>query len=418
MKDRNENRPGYKKTKLGWIPEEWNSTVLRDICGQPLSGFSVNGFKRPATQGEKGVLKLSCIQNGRFVPNQNKFVDNDGVALLKTSVRKNTILISRSNNDDLVGAVCFVDRDYPDLFLPDLLWEVSSKSKKNVHLRWLTYLLASQPFRTRILARANGTSGTMKKITKPSFLGIRILFPPLPEQKKIAEILSSWDAAIEQTRRWIDAKKRRKKGLMQQLLTGKIRLAASAPHNGWKSIRAGDLFKVRSKKNHGHLPVLSVTQDVGVVERDSLERKIESSKTNTNSYKLVEPGDFVISLRSFQGGLEYSNIRGVVSPAYHVIHPSREISPLFYKYYFKSYDFIGHLAVAVIGIRDGKQVSSGDFSFMHLPYPPIDEQVAIAAVLQTADDEINQLEAKLKALEKQKRGLMQKLLTGEIRVAA
>jgi type I restriction enzyme, S subunit len=111
---------------------------------------------------------------------------------------------------------------------------------------------------------------------------------------------------------------------------------------------------------------------------------------DTEGYKLVTPGNFIISLRSFQGGLEYSNYRGLVSPAYTVIEPIIRILDDFYRQYFKSYDFIGHLAVAVIGIRDGKQISYSDFSFLKLPYPPIEEQ--------------------------QKQGLIQQLLTGKVRV--
>ena len=139
---------------------------------------------------------------------------------------------------------------------------------------------------------------------------------------------------------------------------------------------------------------------------------------NTASYKLVVPGNFVVSLRSFQGGLEYSSHRGLVSPAYTVLTPKTPICPEFYKHYFKSYEFIGRLAVAVIGIRDGKQVSYNDFSFLRIPVPPIDEQRQIAKVLDVAKAGEAVHQNYLQGLLKQKRGLMQKLLTGQVRVAA
>lgn len=137
---------------------------------------------------------------------------------------------------------------------------------------------------------------------------------------------------------------------------------------------------------------------------------------STEGYKLVEPGDFIISLRSFQGGLEYSEYRGLVSPAYTVLKPILKIDEQFYKFYFKSYDFIGHLAVAVIGIRDGKQISFDDFSALRLPCPSLAEQQAIATVLSKADNELKLYEQRLAALQLQKKGLMQKLLSGEVRV--
>ena len=124
----------------------------------------------------------------------------------------------------------------------------------------------------------------------------------------------------------------------------------------------------------------------------------------------------MISLRSFQGGLEYSYYRGLVSPAYTVLKPKKPISEEFYKQYFKSYDFIGHLAIAVIGIRDGKQISYDDFCTVKIPYPTIEEQTAIAEVLQTAEKEIELRKAKAEKLKEQKKGLMQQLLTGRVRL--
>jgi type I restriction enzyme, S subunit len=184
--DRNENRPGYKKTKVGWIPDEWDVVRLKDICRQPVSGYSLRGADRPAKQGEYGVLKLSCIQNGQFEPSENKLVEGQAVTKLKTPVRKDTLLVSRSNTDELVGAVCFVDRDIPNIFLSDLIWEVSAFNKSDIYIRWLVYLLCSDYYRAQLVDRANGTSGSMKKITKPGFLGLNIPLPLGPEQKKIA----------------------------------------------------------------------------------------------------------------------------------------------------------------------------------------------------------------------------------------
>jgi type I restriction enzyme S subunit len=136
----------------------------------------------------------------------------------------------------------------------------------------------------------------------------------------------------------------------------------------------------------------------------------------TTSFKLVEPGNFVISLRSFQGGLEHSDYRGLVSPAYTVLRATREIDARFFRHYFRSADFIKRLSVAVIGIRDGKQVSFQDFCSIKIPFPPIAEQQAIAAVLDEGERELALLRDHAAIFKKQKRGLMQKLLTGQWRV--
>jgi len=247
--------------------------------------------------------------------------------------------------------------------------------------------------------------------------------PPEEEQRVLADVFDKWDHSIDLTENLIAAKQERRTWLMHQLLTGKRRLSGfgkPAPDGGtpegWQTPKTDAIFRNISKKNCPGETVLSVTQDAGVVARDSLERKINMSHENTHTYKLVEPGDFVISLRSFQGGLEYSRYRGLVSPAYHVIRPKVKICDDFFRLYFKSNEFIQRLAIATIGIRDGKQISFEDFAFMKIPVPPLDEQQKIAAVIDTADRELDLLRFQLDALRDQKKGLMQQLLTGKLRV--
>ena len=244
----------------------------------------------------------------------------------------------------------------------------------------------------------------------------KLVIPTRLEQNKIADILSLWDTAIAKQTALIEQLTLRKRGLMQQLLTGKKRLKGF--EGEWKRIKAGEIFKSISVKGNGSEVLLSATQEHGVIPRDQLEGRVTMPTGNTNSFKLVEVGDFVISLRSFQGGLEYSEHRGIVSPAYTVLKPIIEIDKSFYRYYFKSAEFIGHLAIAVIGIRDGKQISYEDFCFVKIPYPNIKEQKTISSVLLQADKEIEIQKQKLAAMQAQKKGLMQVLLTGKKRVRA
>lgn len=259
-----------------------------------------------------------------------------------------------------------------------------------------------------------GGGTNISNLSQSILAEIEIPSPPLPEQRKIADILTTWDEALTQLDALIEAQERRKKALMQQLLTGRRRLK---PHGvSIKHLKASEIFTNRSERNTGALPVLSVTQDQGIVLRSSLERRIAHDEDNINTYKVVRAGDYVISLRSFQGGLEYSEVTGAVSPAYHVIRPIKEIDQSFYRHYFKSTDFISRLAIATIGIRDGKQISFTDFGFIKLPYPAIEDQKRIGAILDTADQQLTLFRAQRSALDQQKRGLMQRLLTGQIRV--
>lgn len=251
-------------------------------------------------------------------------------------------------------------------------------------------------------------------INKSQFESIKLLRAPLPEQKAIAHILGLMDEAINKNNQLIAQKELRKKWLMQNLLTGKKRLKGFG--GKWKKEGAGEIFKSITIKGFSNEELLSATQDRGMIPRDMLEGRVTMPTTGTEGFKLVEKGDFVISLRSFQGGLEYSHYRGLVSPAYTVLKPKKKINEEFYKQYFKSYDFIGHLSIAVIGIRDGKQISYDDFCTVKIPYPPHEEQTTIAQVLKAADKEIQLLKQKSEKLKEQKKGMMQVLLTGKVRV--
>lgn len=284
------------------------------------------------------------------------------------------------------------------------------KAKDYTDTTWLYFKLVDLKLNRYATGQAQpGLS--VKNLENISFIAPRCAL----EQKKIAQILSTWDNAISATERLLENSQQRKKGLMQQLLTGKKRLPGF--EGEWQWLRANEVFRTVSKKNNGdHEELLAVTQDQGVLPRSLLERRVVMPDGSTSGYKLVVPRNFIISLRSFQGGLEYSEYRGLVSPAYTVLEPTREINDAFYKQYYKSYDFIGHLAVAVVGIRDGKQISYGDFSFLKIPYPDVGEQQAIANVLTTADQEIDALQKRLDHLKQEKKALMQQLLTGKRRV--
>ncbi len=261
------------------------------------------------------------------------------------------------------------------------------------------------------------TGSTAKGIKASKLKKLEICFPSdLNEQGRIAAIIETWDKTIEKMECKINAKMRVKDGLMQKLLTGGVRLSGFS--GDWVGAPAGKIFKNVSNKNHLNEPLLSATQEFGVVPRDTLEGRVTMPTGSTSTYKLVEEGDFVISLRSFQGGIEYSNHRGIVSPAYTVLKPGIMISSDFYRIYFKSPEFISKLDAAVFGIRDGKQISYDDFCNIVIPNPTIDEQKEIAKVLVTCEKEISVLERKLLKLRTQKNYLLNNLVTGRIRTPA
>ncbi len=277
--------------------------------------------------------------------------------------------------------------------------------KKGVDRDYIYQFLLASYSRIRALSNTGGQENLSAGLIKE----IPLTLPPLSEQKAIADLLSTWDEVIEKSERLIHAKEQHYKGHIQQTIVLKC--------EEWLHIKPKKIFDTITEKGFPEEELLSVTQNFGVIPRSMLEGRVMSPDGTTEAYKRIKHGDFAISLRSFQGGLEYSNYQGLISPAYTVLRPKIEINIDFYRLFFKSYLFIEkYLSLAVIGIRDGKQISIPDFMSIKIPVPPMQEQLEIAETLNAAQQEIDLLKQLLKKYKLQKRGLMQKMLTGEWRV--
>jgi len=239
-----------------------------------------------------------------------------------------------------------------------------------------------------------------------------ISLPTLPEQKKIADFLSAIDERIEYLTKKKELLERYKKGVMQKIFSQKLRFKdeSGKPFPKWENISARSLFASISNKSHeSDLPILAATQENGMQYRDQIGVKIISSDKSISTYKIVEKGDFVISLRSFQGGIEYSQVTGICSPAYTVLKPLKIIHDHFYRYYFKKDTFITQLNGLIVGIRDGKQISYEAFSTLTLPYPSLPEQKKIADFLTAIDDKIEHVTRQLEKTTEYKKGLLQQM---------
>lgn len=173
----------------------------------------------------------------------------------------------------------------------------------------------------------------------------------------------------------------------------------------WVEKKLGEIFFEVNERKHPELPVLSIQQGIGTVFRDISERRIAYDKANINAYKVIEPGDFIIHLRSFEGGLECSKHKGISSPAYKILR-SNCIDSAAFKDYFRSYNFIeGKLAAAVTGIRDGKNIDMPTFWSLKINIPSLPEQKKIAAFFTLLDRRIQKQRQLVECLKTYKRGV-------------
>ena len=395
---------------------EWSFKTLRNLS---KDGFSNGVFNDPKKVG-KGyrLINVKDMFVGDIINIENlTLIDLDEKEFLKNQVLYGDILFTRSSLVKEGIAISNVNLSNEEDLTYDGHLIKMRPSFKLIHPLFLSYNLSTSNSRRQLIVR--GKTTTMTTIGQEDIGSVVIYFPTLLEQQKIASFLTTVDDKIQQLSKkktWLE---QYKKGLMQQIFSREIRFKPDRPSGGddqgneypdWEEKKAKDIFKNHTNKNHdGDLPILAITQDQGAVRRDTIGIDIRSSEASVKSYKIVEVGDFIISLRSFQGGIEYSNVMGICSPAYTILKPKTELSTEFFKYYLKKESFIQQLSNSVIGIRDGKQISFDVFSGMKLPFPCLEEQTKIANFLLVIDDKINLVSRQLEQTRQYKKGLLQQM---------
>lgn len=268
------------------------------------------------------------------------------------------------------------------------------------------------------------TGSTIKTIGLPYFKKLTIALPPFEEQCRIASILSQWDDSLSVLSRLIDAKRRQKRGLAEQLLTGKRRLPGFEEE--WEESTMGTVFsRVRRKNTEGNDHALTISGVHGLIDQREFFNKRVAAK-DLSGYYLLRRGEFAYN-KSYSTGYDYGAIKrlnryeaGVVSTLYICFALQREDAVSdFYEHFFEANLLNEGLAgIAQEGARNHGllNVSVVDFFELPVPFPPPAEQQAIAVVLSTLDSEIAALEALEAKVAEQKRGLMDALLTGRMRV--
>ena len=169
------------------------------------------------------------------------------------------------------------------------------------------------------------------------------------------------------------------------------------------------MFKEYSEKNHTELSALTIIQGGGTVKREDSDRNLMYDTSNLSNYKMVRKDDFIVHLRSFEGGLEKSSLDGIISPAYHTFHSDMADSRFYYPY-FRSYEFIKHKLVShVYGIRDGRSIDIDGMKTIEIPYTSIEEQRKIGDYLDCLDHLITLHQRKCEQTKNLKKYMLQKM---------
>lgn len=286
--------------------------------------------------------------------------------------------------------------------------------KNKAYTPYLLYYFASPAWYSYIYHNGNqgGARHDRVGMTDDLLQGIPVLLPCQEEQDKITAFLSLYDKRIAAQASKVEALETRRKGLLQQIFSQEIRFKADdgSEFPDWDSVIIEDAFDSISDKNHPDKTVLTIIQGQGTIPRNESDRNISYNKASIPTYKLVKENDFIMHLRSFEGGLEIATREGIVSPAYTILRSKVELVPEFYRYYFWSSSFIVEKLTGITeGIRDGRSINMDDFWLLEIPYPSIPEQRKIGRFMDLINRQIQIEKDKLEAIKQVKKGLLQQM---------
>ena len=276
---------------------------------------------------------------------------------------------------------------------------VCFKTTKEVNNEWLMQLLKTP--KMNYYYNVNGEGGVRVYLFYPNFARIRMSIPKIEEQKKIAKLLNLIDERIATQNKIIEDLKKLKSAIIEKLYS----------EIQGKEYSYRQLFEIINERNNRleFSNVLSASQERGMVSREDLNLDIKFERSNINTYKIVRNGDYVIHLRSFQGGFAFSDIVGVCSPAYTIMRPKDLLEYGYLSYYFTSRQFIKSLVIVTYGIRDGRSINVDEWFDMKIVIPTKEQQRHIVRTIKVFENKIENEEIYASCLLKQKQHLLRQM---------
>lgn len=397
------------------LPPKWETKRLIDICID-----SQYGLNSPSNGGKYPVLGMKNLNGGKIEVNNVAYVDITLDEFEKYKLNSGDLLVNRTNSLELVGKTALFDLEGDFVFASYLVR--FNLDRDIIDPRYANYFFNSdggisqmQRLATQGVSQANINPTELKK-------NFRIPLPPLPEQQKIAEILSAWDEAIAKTQQIISKLQRRKKGLMQRLLTGEVRFPGV--DNKWDEVELGQFLKLVVRKvekpKSGYLRLGLRSHGKGIFT-STMDDVDSEAVAMTHLFKVKE-GDLIINITfAWEGAIAIVGTDGVGALVSHrfptYTFDTQKVLPEYFRYVMLTKRFFYNLGlISPGGAGRNRVMSKKDFLKLKIKVPSIKEQENIGQTLMAADEYISAFSKKLELLQKQKKGLMQRLLNGQMQV--
>lgn len=420
---------------IGQIPSDWDVSKIKYLIKSPLQ-YGANESGIDYDERLPRYIRITDITMDNELKEDGK-LSLDNTTAKPYLLKDEDILFARSGAS--VGKTFFYRKIFGASAFAGYLIR-ASLNKKVAYPKFVFYNTLGLNYEN--WKNQSFSQATIQNIGADKYNEYILPIPPITEQQKIADFLDEKCGEIDSIRsdvqREIEILNDYKKSVITEAVTKGLNPKAKLKDSGiewigkipegWDSIKAKYLFKQRnSKGNTIDLQLLSPSQKFGVIPQSKLEelttQKVVklNEKVNLAELKTIHQGDFCISLRSFQGGFEYSEYEGVVSPAYQVFYSIVSCCNGYYRYLFKEKSFIEKMNSFTMSLRDGKNIAFEDFANSEMPVPPLSEQKAIADYLDEKCSEINATIAdkqrQLETLDEYKKSLIFEYVTGKKEVS-
>lgn len=320
------------------------------------------------------------------------------------------VIIADTAEDEAVGKCCEL-RGSGNKHIVSGLHTMACRPRFEFASGYLGYYLNSTAFHDQLLPLMQGIK--VISVSKTAIGDTSARYPSFSEQAAIGSFFRQLETLITLHQRKLSNLQELKKGLLQKMFPKEGESVPELRFPGftdpWEQRKLGEVFEEYSEKNHPELPALTIIQGGGTIYREESERNLQYDKKSLTNYKMVKENDFIVHLRSFEGGLEKANSCGIISPAYHTFHGKGTDSD-FYYLYFRSQQFIAiDLKPHVYGIRDGRSIDIEGMKTVQIPWTSIDEQHLIGDFFNDIDSFITLHQRKLSHLQELKKGLLQQM---------
>ena len=345
-------------------------------------------------------VNSSELNEDNYVSTENMLQDYQGIVEAK-SVPEDVNVISFSCGNILISNIRpYLKKVWKATFNGGCSSDVFAlKANDNIESDYLHYVIANDKFINFVMSGAKGVK--MPRGDKKQMKTYSLSLPQIQEQHKIARLLSLLDERITTQNKIIEDLKKLKCAIIEKVYS----------EIQGKEYSYGQLFDVVNERNKQmeYSNILSASQEKGMVNREDLNLDIQFERNNINTYKIVREGDYVIHLRSFQGGFAFSDKLGVCSPAYTILRPNNLLEYGYLSHYFTSQRFIKSLIIVTYGIRDGRSINVDEWFNMKISIPSRAHQRYIVKVIGSFERKIENEEAYAAHLSKQKQYLLRQM---------